>query len=314
MAKQIAIVLNTGCHVETALSIYFTLTQMDGLEPVIVPLCGNSRSLFSFLTKCRVNYVSPEVSESDFDKAIIVTVYPPGTNAESFPKENHPLVRGFTKRRLLISHRCTHPKESYLGEDVVCLSPLSRSCGVDYIYQCENPALETPSPPFDDGHMVFLVQGNMKSRDIALIKESLSFNKSKRIKVLFAGNYAKTLSIVDERTEKHENLSHEDFFSVCSRAHFIIPLIGPSSSYVKQRFSSSYTISFASLRPLLTHKVFYELYPVPSICYESNQEFHRKLNDCLSMDQIEYSSMVAEYRIKKETLRWHNINILTKYL
>ncbi len=317
MQKRIAVVLNTLYHVETAISVYFTLAKLPEYQPRLVLLHRGRWKLIPFLKALGIRYLTAQkCTASDFDKAIIISAFT--GHRDKLPLSDHPMVRDFEGRRILISHNCTVSKLEFKADALICLSPIAQAHGHDFIYQCENPALEKPTPLLSDEPVAFLVQGHLgfRHRNIQMLLNAVSQIPDPRLRVLFVGESAGAIQSSDSRIASYSNLSEAEFYSKCATAHFVLPLIDPTRNqpYMRRKFTSSYGISFASLKPAVVHEAFHDLYPVPSLTYRQPPGFQSAINKCLRMSAARYAEMIGEYRQQKDAFRKHNRNILKKYL
>jgi hypothetical protein len=320
MKKRVALVLNTSTHVETALSLYRSLDLSPHWNPVLVPLSGNVRELFPFLKELNLRFEDEHANPDDFDYALIITAYPRGAEYPPLPQEKHPMVVGFRNRRLLITHRATRPSSFYDHGPAVGLTPFCANQGLDFLYLCENPALESLTPSLTDKPVRFLVQGKFgyKHRDLDLLQIWLKKHTGPAQILLLGEGAAKiALSLSDERVNKFDKVSEPTFYKVAATAHFILPLINRTTrqgSYLCERFSTSYSLAFASERPVIASDDLASIYSVPTLAYSDVDSFCNHMNDCLNMTDAAYRHLIAPYTIIKQEFRKHNLAVLEKYL
>jgi hypothetical protein len=314
MKRRIAVVLNTPHHVETAISLYFSLKQSSHFEPHFVRLAGNRWGIADLLGRLGIREAT-EISLDSFHKAIIVTYPGPGI---MLPQADHPIIRGFAGRRVLISHECSVAQQEFLDEPMLCLSPIGMSSGFEYLYQCENPLLEHVKELQSSQPVNFLVQGHLwaDQRNFETLLNVADRITNERLRILFVGENAHRIVTNDTRVLRYSNLSEALFYSTCAMAHFVLPLIDPFilNGYYTRRFSSSFGMSFCSLKPLVMHSEFLRVYPVPSITYSSDAELLHALEKCLQMQSSQYFSMRERYQCLKADFRGHNQRVLEKYL
>jgi hypothetical protein len=318
MKKKIAVVLNTSSHVETAISLYFTLARSNLWQPTLIVLAGNPWGLHTFLRGLEVTHSNGSTNPETFDFSVIVTAYPQGAEYEHLPLGNDPFLKAMQGRRLLITHRSSHPRSSYGNEPVVGLTSFCIRRGLDFLYMCENPALESVAPPLTEGPRRFLVQGKFgyAHRDLGLLQTWLANNRGDA-RILLVGENAHTVLLSDPRVEKHDRVEESAFYALCASVHFILPLIDRKTrrgSYLFERFSSSYGLAFASGKPVVASRDMGRLYRIPALAYDSPDTFCSQMNACLNMDDVAYRALAAPYGEIKRSFRAHNLTVLKKYL
>lgn len=314
---QIAIIHNTNVHVETAVSLYFTLERSELWSPTLILLPSDVRGLNAFLNKLGVRYLTADIPCNDFEKAIVITSYPSGAEYKRLPNENHPIVREFEGRRILVTHRANYPISAYKGEAVMGLTPLCEQYGIPFVYACENPALET-SYLEDWDNKIFLIQGKFgaKHRNFNCLRRFLEVEK-RPFRIRLLGESASSVELSDDRAEFFQRVSEIEFYNLCRTSHFILPLIDAETrraQYLRSRFSSTYGIAFASGKLLIADENVNAIYNMPAITYSSCGEFCSVMSECLDMTIEHYVSQCEQFFLRKKKMRDHNTSVLVNLL
>lgn len=315
--SKIALIHNTNVHVEIAISLYFTLERSERWSPTLILLPKDCRGLNTFLDQLGVRYLTSGFSSDEYTQAIVVTSYPAGAEYKRLYNENHPMVRGFEGRRVLVTHRANYPVSAYRGEKVMGLTPLCEKYGIPFYYACENPALEGLFLE-DWNDKVFLVQGKFgcNHRSFECLKQFLDTDE-RTFRVRLLGQSASTIALSDQRVEVFEGVSETEFYDLCRTSHFILPLVDEDTrrgQYLRCRFSSTYSIAFASQKPLVAGKGINEIYDIPAFIYRNSDEFCSAMSACVSMRLEDYIAQYESYTYSKKRFREHNFAVLETLL
>lgn len=313
---NIALILNTKYHVEVAVSLYFSVNRIVGMHATIIPLLGDHFELFDYLDKLQIRYQGPDSTLSDFQRAIVISAYPIDCELPHLPLWNHPVMRSFEGRRILITHRTNKTWHYYRGEQVVSLSPLSIENGIPFIYLCENPILATRRPITEVVH--FLVQGkfDFDHRNFEYLTDYLSIS-NKNFRLILLGSGADKIPIKDDRVLLIGDVSELEFYKTASECAVIIPLVDYAVSggnYLTNKFSSSLHFSFSGYRSTLIHGSLGSIYPVVGKNYENRDEFRQAFDNFIDQTDEEWSEQFRKVDNNRQAMRKHNSIILKNIL
>jgi len=322
--NNILIALNTVYHVEVALSLYVSLEKL-GFKPTIFVMRPDvvKYNLCLYLFNKKIDFITdytPGLGKL-FNKVLVVSAYPTIERPDSIPLIDHPIFDEFKKENIiLIAHRVNMDKN--LEHPVICVTPLAKNYGLDYIYLCENPSVGKQVAPTYP--LRFLIQGNFYAnrRDLHLIDYFLENTKInyEYYKFIFLGDSKERPLIkysLHGSVFHYKNLNEELFYARVNDCDYILPLISQDTAnqtYLKERLSSSLSFSFAFNKPMLIHKDINKIYESPAIEYADNASFLKAMEN--SIDHFNLTHLLVSKKLKdyKQSLETHNKNTLIKYL
>ncbi|MBF0489369.1 MAG: glycosyltransferase [Candidatus Omnitrophica bacterium] len=328
--RKVLIVLNTEYHTETAISLYFSLLRLLHIEPIILRTT-KKQDLFgldAFCKRYKMKYIDSYHSQTDakaYDSAILVSFYPSVEASKFTLNLDHPVMKDFKDRMLYISHRSNLNVSEDDPSHVLTLSPVGASRGFQQYYQMMNPVSYEGDPLFwkesvlEEKRINILVQGkfNLSNRNIEQLRIILKEITDRNLRIYIVGTSVPKEFHNDERVMIVENASEQDFYRMCWRCHFILPLIDDTikeGTYLRERFSSSIGISYMFCLPAILHQSIHDLYALPAITYTDTSSCVVAVQAAINMSREDYGQMKKGYGEILEIFQKHNDRVLKDML
>lgn len=342
--KNILIFLNTPYHVETAISIYESVKQINYTPYILIDFIedekDNGFGLIDFFEKYNLNYLTPQqfdsIPNSDFFyKMFVVTATqnkPNLISPELLPPINYNhRMELYKDRAILIYHKADysdyleHVNNFFENPQWVSVVPFSQKYGLPYIFQIESPVAKVKTTFLNKKKLNFLLIGrfNLKNREINLLESLINIDNQlqKQIQIDFMGQkpigdspLAPLLDAQNFKNIKYRfyfDLDQIDFYEKIYNSDFILNLIG-QNYYITDRFTSNLHHIIAFSKPNITPVFLNLVYNIPGLNYLKN--FQEIFLEAANLEESEYIKMVNNFEITKNNMRNHNTNILNNLL
>ncbi|SFU46779.1 hypothetical protein SAMN02799631_00778 [Methylobacterium sp. 174MFSha1.1] len=111
-----------------------------------------------------------------------------------------------------------------------------------------------------------------------------------------------------------KNLREIDFHGECAASNFLAPLIDPKKypAYFKDRFSSSIQIGLSYSIPFIAHAQLLEMYGIPGISYNSDEDLIKAFSDAQKLNEVEIADLKAKMTDIQEKISEENIEIFNR--
>lgn len=317
-SKIIVLIQNTHYHFETLISLYQLLKNL-GYDAYIHRIIKNHFQQEEFLKFYDVKTSNKEIL-SNASCAFVVSAYPnPNVNLQdAVPNAEDWIFEHFKNRLIYISHRFKNKKDyenkALNKKNCLCLSPLSKKIGIDYI----NLTDSVVEPIFNpiDSIIKIGIQGHfhLANRDFDIINSAhLNYLDSKQ-KFLFNFIGTNSTQAVSKKIIKKEDLNIKTyqyipelkFYDYLNSNHWLLSLLTPNlnnRTYSLERFSSNFNQALSLEKPIICHKKFKSIYRIPGLYYENEKTI---LRDIEAISNEGYLRLVKEIRALKLELMKHN--------
>jgi hypothetical protein len=340
--KNILIFLNTCYHVETALSVYESIKQINYIPYILIDFelddKDNGFGLIDFLEKNNLNYLTTgqfdEISDKNFfHKMVVVTASQNSANLtepEIYPPINYnSRMQLYKDRAILIYHRgnysnyLNHVNNFFENPRSLSVSPFSQKYGLEYIFQVENPIANAKINFLEKDVLNFLFIGRfcLKNRHTELLEKLVTIdqNLTKQIKIDLIGQKPNTeipiISFLESQNFKnikyefHFDLDQSSFYKKIHNSDFILNLV-INNYYVMDRFTSNLHHIIAFSKPNITPLFVNLVYNIPGLNY--NKNFEEIFIQATNLNEEEYRKMVLDFQVTKMNMRNHNSMIFNK--
>lgn len=318
--NSIHIIQNTHYHFETVISLYSVLKQLN--YNVSLYQCNKVKSQNSFnqnkfIEKYNISLSSSTHSIQKDDIGFVVSSYPSSLTKEIIPN-NDDLIFSKIRKLIYICHR--FGDESDYSEtniinrkNAICLSPLSKAIGVDYIYLIDSPI--NPQKNTLDNTIKLTIQGHfqLKNRtsEVLTMLDSLGYQKT-ILNIIGTKSAAWLGNNRKENVHVYEDINECEFYDLCNSTHFLIPSINShikNQTYIKERYSSNFNLAYILEKPIFAHEVFEKVYNIPGIYYNDNNILDQ-LYKLLDINNNQYLNLINNFTKIKKDMRSHNSSII----
>lgn len=315
---KIIIIQNTVYHFETGVSLYQTLLNM-GLD-VCFYMCSKVKNKNRFQQLEFLNYYhikvynADEISEDAI--GVVVSTYPNPTDV--VPNIDDEIFSKISKR-IYISHRIGHDINSTVitNNNTLCLSPISERRGISYFNLLDFPS--KPTKKEIDKNIKIGIQGHFhhNHRKVDHLNRIKPNNKFYEIN-LIGTSCGKLLANIEhsDNYKTFESLSELDFYSLCNKMHFLMPLIDHQTKdgrYMNTLYSSTFNISCVFQKPIFAHECFRSIYNIPGIYYHENN-FLEQFDKMISISNDNYNLLVDQFEEYKKEKQLHNSKVINLLL
>ena len=311
---KIVIIQNTFYHFETAISLYQTLLDM-GMD-VCFYICENIKiknrfQQIEFLEHHNIKVYDVHKIPKD-TIGIVVSAY---SNPDESVKNIEDEIFYKLSKYIYISHTIDQNYDSKIitKKNTLCLSPISYKHEIHSFNLLDSPII--PERQKIDQNINIGIQGHFQHdhRDFEILN-SIKYNDQSYSINLIGTQSTEFLEKI-ERSDNYnafENLSELDFYSLCNKMHFLMPLIDhqiKDGRYMTASYSSTFNISCILKKPLFAHECFRSIYNIPGIYYNENN-FLEQFEKMISISDDNYNLLVDQFEEYKKEKQSHNSRVI----
>jgi hypothetical protein len=342
--KKILIYLNTTYHVETLLSIYASIININCEPYIFFPKKSDIFGLTNLCEKYNLNYIKEKdfntATLDNFDLNIIIS------GSESC---NHKLPEGDIDvlnllknyKTLLLYHVSnylplyTSNKSFFKNSHGLSVTQFSQKYNLNFIYQTDNiiaRKLKLKKKLTEDGpiKILFLARFNLLNRNYDYIDKIIKINNflETPIEINFVGtNKKKPVSFASQKVlslqntnnilfKKDFDLNECQFYDRLNNCDFILNTIDQKLiKYFDYRFTSTINHIIAFEKPNISFCFLSNIYNIPSCPFLTKNNFDKFLISIFKkLNNNNYELMCNSFDILKTNMYNHNNLILNKII
>lgn len=303
------IIANTNYHFEITLSVYQALKDYGCHSSIY--FCDkviDKTKQIDFLNAHNI----PITNNIDiYDKSIVISHYP-----DKIPNITDKIFRNNRIQHIFITHRVHKPSLNISKtKNIVCLSPIGMRHDLPFLIVNKYP-FNLTAPQYNQT-INLLVQGHfeLNNRNMSHIENISNLLMNNDIRLHIVGTKIPKFLKLYKNTQIYSNVTESTLYNILNQTDYILPLIDPdikNGEYTTTRFSSNFCHSFCMNKPVIAHKYFEDIYGLPGLYYEHNDQLFNIINHLHTKSNSPH--YIYQFDNKRSAAISHNNKILKQFL